>query len=307
MQFLWKKWWLFALAFFATGIVITIVAVLGLGADGSNVYIDNRGIHVVQSGKETGKVIDEKNLETFSNINISTVSADIELIPSDYFGIEAYLPANANEAKWNIDNDWLDINTGSAKSNRLISIFSFNFSLQSNYFVKIYYPEGTEFNEAILGTTSGDIKIFETTIENLSMKTVSGDVNAEIAGIADLSITTTSGDIKLTGNSEIASKISMKTVSGGIEVVDLIWNTLTAETTSGNIRIFGEPNGPANVRTVSGDVRINTSGLEIDYDISTVAGRINVYGQRIGGSIRSDDSSGNLATIRTTSGNITLE
>jgi DUF4097 and DUF4098 domain-containing protein YvlB len=283
-----KSWWVFFFAFIISGIVLLALG-WGLGARGNLIYIDRNGVHVSDQASTTTTTDSQTNLAAFTHVEISSVSANIELIPSDAFGFETKLSSNNNHMTWDINDGQLTIDAERNHSQRF-NLFSFNFrSWNADHHIKVFYPEGTNFNK-------------------ISLKSVSGDIKALNLPAIMLSARTTSGEIKLSGVIPYVTIIEANSVSGNIDASNFAWPQLSAETISGNINISGVAGAKTSAKSVAGDVRMQLSGKLADYayDLSSISGDIRINNQRSSSPARSSNQADSQITGHTTSGNLRL-
>ncbi|MDR0915974.1 MAG: DUF4097 domain-containing protein [Oscillospiraceae bacterium] len=292
MKKLWRRVGIPALALIIVGAVLAGIGYAS-GAHGV-IYWQNGSFRVVDT-PATEKSYD---LQAFTDIDISTASSDIELIPSDHYGID--LRYSGDEPEWSVKNGVLRIND---KSHNFGFTLNLDFTNYGN-FVKVYYPRGTVFGTVKVGGASSDVKLTDVSARELTVKVVSGDVTLQSITAATLSAHTTSGEVTLDGVT--ADAATLGTVSGGIKTANMALGTLTAKTTSGDIRFSGSLSGAADISAVSGDVRFVCATTGHGYDISTTSGGVRVNGQSQG---HKTSAAGTLGTvkIRTTSGDVTYE
>jgi hypothetical protein len=305
-KFLSKNWWLLALLFILTGTTLGFIG-WSSGAGDHRVYIDRDGLHVTRND-DKNITLSKTDLAEFVNVNISTASADVELIPSDHYGIDVSLPSRDSKLDWDIKDGELRVTT-ERDWGMIFNIFNFNFRYTSDYYVKVYYPKNITLDNVQINTTSGDIRMNAVSIKNLSVEATSGDIQARIQNYDIVTLNSTSGDIRLNGDFESIASIRVEAHSGDINMEDIAWRELVANTTSGDIIISGEAHGQSAISVRSGDVNLRISGGDsrYSYNLSATSGDIRVNGQNMGNSAISAFSSDNLITIETTSGDINLE
>ena len=246
----------------------------------------------------------EFNLEEINNINISLESEDIEFRQnneSNKIEITAY-GIEGEKLKEDLKNGELNI----SKENNVLSFFCFDLNkkvivnLPNEYDKKITLKTSSgnvdlknvntkksniemqttsgdinviNANNAILKSTSGDIKIDECSIGYIS--TTSGKI--DIGQINEANLESTSGDIKV---ENIKEKCNIKTTSGKIKVNDSTINQNSGITSvSGSITIVNKNDIYYNTETVSGDVKIeknNNRKSDIELKLKTTSGNINI-------------------------------
>ena len=282
-----------------------------------------------------GVLISEKNTSEFSSVDVTTSFSRIEFIPSDRYGFEMFAPESF-APEWDITNGRLTIRENTNGSFFRLSIFS-------RYYVKVYYPAGSGFDDVSLTSASGRIDLPKTDVTHLNIRSSSGrvDANAEnfanasvetasgnitfsgSGGNADLEsssgtvqsviydcesmhVTTSSGRVTLTGKGDSAAKLTVNTLSGRIQIDGAAWRDITAVTSSGSTTISGELLGITSVDTASGSVSIKVHGspLEYGYTLTPNSGSVHWNGERMAKPALSSGSFDNHIIVNTASGGI---
>ncbi|HOO32885.1 MAG TPA: DUF4097 family beta strand repeat-containing protein [Thermotogota bacterium] len=145
--------------------------------------------------------------------------------------------------------------------------------------LKVTSTSGNIFNEnsstksLLISTKSGDLKAFTISNEKkASFTSISGDIGINDIDSDEIICTSKSGDLKIENVSNKARIISANNVSGDIAVKN-IPVTAKLTTVSGDIMIKNINNkADWETRTVSGDINVLTSPLDIEIDFNTVSG-----------------------------------
>lgn len=148
-------------------------------------------------------------------------------------------------------------------------------------------------------------------IENIELKTISGDIHVSNVSNASIEVKTTSGDIKLPD----VKDVSINTTSGDVQIDTC--ESASIETVSGEVTI-GNASGKTEIKTTSGDVKMNDFICKKDSNIKTVSGDVvinhleeaYVEAKSVSGDIKTDGSNryaSNTLTIKTTSGDIHIK
>jgi len=283
--------------------------------------------------------INENDITPFNAVSVTTSFSKIELIASDRYGLEIFVPDR-------FAPEW-DIRDGRLAIREKTNSFVLNWTLFSpNYYVKVYYPAGTDFTDITLLSASGRIEIPEEAVSDLNIKSASGSikagaenadhvsiesssgnitfagsggdvrlesqsgtVNAETLNSGSIRITTSSGRVVLTDKGDIATTLTIDTQSGRIEARGGVWQDLTARSSSGSTTISGELLGSTYVETASGSVQINVSGSpsEYGYTLTPASGSIHWNGERMGKPAFSSGSFDNHISVSTASGGIRVD
>jgi len=244
-----------------------------------------------------GNLISEKNTSEFNSVDVTTSFSNIEFVPSDRYGFEIFAPESF-APEWDITNGRLTI-----RENTNWLIISMNiFSPQ--YYVKVYYPAGSGFDDISLTSSSGRIELPKTDVAYLDVRSSSGRVDANAENFANASIetssgsitfsgsggdarlesssgavrsviydcesmhvTTASGRVNITGNSDTdtATRAKVNTQSGSIQIDGISWRDVTTVTSSGSTTISGKLLGVTSVDTASGSVNIKVHGSPSQY------------------------------------------
>lgn len=143
-----------------------------------------------------------------------------------------------------------------------------------NHTIKEAFKNGSSFN---FGDGEVTIQVPEHAIPHTHLCTTSGDIRIEQVAMTDLSITTTSGDVAIAQHEDqhmqtahivttsgdvgdvtlYADDVNIRTTSGNVEDATLYANTVTIGTTSGDVEDVNIHAMEANVATVSGDVEVD--------------------------------------------------
>jgi DUF4097 and DUF4098 domain-containing protein YvlB len=145
--------------------------------------------------------------------------------------------------------------------------------------LKITSTSGDLFNEnsttsaLLISTKSGDIKAMNIVNERkASFTTISGDVGINTIKTGEIICTSKSGDIKIENVSKKTKTISGNSVSGDIAVKNIPANAKLT-TISGDIMIKNiNKKASWETKTVSGDVNILTSPLDVEIEFNSVSG-----------------------------------
>ncbi len=205
----------------------------------------------------TEKINESKTFkpEEISEIEISLVSADLNIIPTTkgeiivhfYGEVSTNIKRNIPELLAYKTGDKLYVETLRSKD---IIIFGIN-----------------------INRTTMDIYIPEILLEEFKINVVSGDVIIEDIETARLNLGTVSGDIKI--EELVTEKIRANSTSGDITVKDYTGN-IDAGSTSGDISLMGgRDNEDIDVSTVSGDILIEQDAVS-DMKLGSTSGDIKI-------------------------------
>ncbi|MDO4504052.1 MAG: DUF4097 family beta strand repeat-containing protein [Clostridia bacterium] len=259
-------------------------------------------INDILNYKSSSKVfVNEKNLEEFNSVKISSPSENISFIPSEYYGLEI-CSSDYLDPRWSIENRKLEV--------KINNNSNFGQTNSEKRYINIYYPKDISFENITINETSGDVSIPDTKVKKLSVDVVSGDINSEIRDCDEISAYTTSGDINIKNNSEMYTTLDTKTVSGNIKFDGKTWNSVKARSTSGDVKMLGNLSKKSTIETVSGNVGIhcNEAISNYSYDISTMNGSIAINEEKFSKMARSFNlNNPNSLVVKTLSGDIRID
>jgi len=280
--------------------------------------------------------VSEKNTSEFSSVDVTTSCSRIEFVSSDRYGFDIFVPGSFTP-EWDITDGRLTIleNTG-------ISIFRLGI-FSPSYYVKVYCPSGSVFDEISLTSASGRINLPKTDVAKLDIRSASGRVDAYAENFTNASIvtasgsitfsgsggnasldsssgtvrsmindcesmkiTTNSGSVNLTGKGESDTALTVNTASGRIQIDGTAWRDATTSTSSGKTEISGELLGNTSVETASGSVNISVHGSpsQYGYSLTPVSGSVHWDGNKMAKPAFSSGSFDNHITVNTASGGI---
>lgn len=186
----------------------------------------------------------KREMEPFSNIEISVIGADIHVVEGDDYAVDYQFHNREVVERLEISNDTLYLSTG----------YNWEWKPEhGNFYVVVTVPKGTPLKVVNLSTVAGDI-----VIEN----------QAYTSG----ALGTTSGKVALTNVT--AEQVKAQTVSGAISVKESKVQDLSADNKTGHIELHGEF-ATVNAYSVSSPCELNGS-LSEAASIETVSGEITV-------------------------------
>lgn len=247
--------------------------------------------------------------ESFSSINIDCAEGSVRFVPSDS-GICEVICAEEERITHSvevIDDTLTVIRTDNREWHELIGIYWYEegveltVSLPQSSYEKLYVkslsgnisvPNGFNFSDIQLYSTSGNISSMAETAGNIRAESVSGDVMLVNADSANLYAKTSSGDVMI-ASSVTEGEITATTVSGDIAVAESTAEKISASCTSGDVDLMNAvTSGEFNVKTVSGDIELNRcDGGSLD--MKTTSGDVE-------GTLRT----GKLFLVHSTSGDV---
>lgn len=237
---------------------------------------------------------------TFSDIAIDVISADILLVPSDDNSYHIETVYRENEPiTISPEGNSLRIEQG-----QRIGFSLFNWSSGFDAQVKLYVPKETLCSKLTVTTVSGNItwKLDKKSANTLSLSTVSGDIQGGKISAQSISLSSTSGKISGATESEI---LKLSSTSGDIDLSTQQIKELHAGTVSGNIRLSGIIQASAELNTVSGNITLSLLDQPSQYALhfSSVSGDCTVTGATI-----TDIEDGPVSLrVGTTSGDLHLQ
>lgn len=254
------------------------------------------------------------------NINLDFKSSDLNV----FFTEDSEIHVIQYSYKELTKEDLFEVNTSSSNitisenKNPRFFIFYFGFMEQCSY--DVYIPktyagslnikavsrdvevnDSLKFEEFMISTTSGDIKMGNIQANNIKIDSISGDIKLKQVNSPMLALKTVSGDIFVESSN---SKVEAKTTSGNIEI-QKIEGSVQLSSVSGNIKSEDfKVLGASKIKTTSGDVKMYVN-QESSCEIQTksVSGDITLPNRR---NVMGHEPYVEL-NIETISGNIRLE
>ncbi|MBE6987434.1 MAG: hypothetical protein E7432_01470 [Ruminococcaceae bacterium] len=238
----------------------------------------------------------------FNAVNIKTIAARIEFIPSDHYGYEFEESTNCT-IEHGIANGVLTVRE--RKSGGLLSLFG----ITSRGFVKVYFKAGTLFDFINLSAVAGSL-----TLENIKALTsdislTSGGLKTESCDLGACTITQVSGSMR-SENCRFAG-LNIHSVSGSTHIENAVMGNIVMKNTSGSIKISGNADGDIEIRSVSGSIKLMLEGKADDYrkSIKMSSGSCHIGGMKIKGGYTelSDREFLHNMTLSTVSGSINID
>ena len=193
----------------------------------------------------------------FNAVNIKTIAARIEFIPSDHFGYEFEESTNCT-IEHGIANGVLTVRE--RKSGGLLSLFG----ITSRGFVKVYFKAGTLFDFINLSATAGGITLGSVKALTSDISLTSGGLKTESCDLGVCTVTKLSGSMR-SENSRFAG-LNVHCVSGSTHIENAtVMGNIVMKNTSGSTKIDGRIDGDIEIRSVSGSIKLMLEGKADDY------------------------------------------
>jgi DUF4097 and DUF4098 domain-containing protein YvlB len=220
-----------------------------------------------------------------SNLIVSGKQGGIKFVNADVENIVIVVSNYVDAGGYTYGENYLKDNTFYSVSTNTPGTISLDFGndLKPDYWniygigsdVTAYIPEGLEFNDLNIKTTTGGVDInISNPVEYLKVRATTGGVIVanSIAVIMDVKVTT--GGLKI--QNSVCEEINAVTTTGGLELKKVTANEIFAETTTGGLKLNGvvadKLFGYAEVGGISCDNEINVREL----DLSVTTGGLNV-------------------------------
>ena len=175
---------------------------------------------------------------------------------------------------------------------------------------------GFRFDQAQIGTSSGEIMLRDFTAKELGLSSTSGDISLSRCDLGTLTLDSTSGEISLK-DTVCTGAAKLRATSGDSTLEDSTLGSLDLSCTSGEVNLTRIVcDGAARVETTSGEITLQDAGAK-SFELSANSGDVE-------GSVRGpvdfivDSTSGDIHTsggvrgaapcrVSTTSGDVDLE
>ncbi|MFZ2537592.1 MAG: DUF4097 family beta strand repeat-containing protein [Oscillospiraceae bacterium] len=244
-------------------------------------YIDGDGIHTSEGNDNQVS----KELTSFKNVDISIHAGRIEMIKSDKNVIEYNIDSSERLSVCEVIGD-----TFTFKTDVKFSISLFNF--QDSY-VRLYYIDGTEFENVTLKTSSGSLHANDFTAKTVYAKSSSGSRNLSNVKADKIDISGSSGSAKL---SNITAKdMYVKSTSGSILIEGVTSQNMITQNSSGSIKLYDANTDSMDVKASSGSILIERATCQ------------NIIAKNSSGSIKMYDANTASMDVRNTSGSIYVQ
>jgi len=280
------------------GIVLMIGGFV-LGAS-TSLFIDTDGFHIKNKGSEI--IMNKDNLPAFTSMDISIASANVELIPSNSYGIDISSNRSNVDIVYSVENGVLKVDQ---HIRWFIGIFDFRSWFRETN-VKIFYPAGSKFEYIYFYGTSGQMTADKIEASDIFLKLTSGRVILSDIVTDKMRAKVTSGSVNF--NNLSTEKFDCDITSGTIYAKNLSSKFLNLKMTSGNFTAEGEMKGDNYIKLTSGNVNLGIYGNRADYsrDVDVTSGNVYIDGSRANGNeiIR---SAPNSLTVKLTSGNVRVD
>ena len=193
----------------------------------------------------------------FNAVNIKTIAARIEFIPSDHFGYEFEESTNCT-IEHGIANGVLTVRE--RKSGGLLSLFG----ITTGGFVKVYFKAGTLFDFINLSAMAGGITLGSVKALTSDISLTSGGLKTESCDLGVCTVTKLSGSMR-SENCRFAG-LNVHSVSGSTHIENAtVMGNIVMKNTSGSTKIDGRIDGDIEIRSVSGSIRLMLEGKAEDY------------------------------------------
>lgn len=243
------------------GIVITIVG-FSLGGIVTGIGLTSHGMQVYSPA-----LIDEPkyesadiSLDSFENIDISVVDADIEILESDHYGI-TYQVMTSNNFSYEVKDNKLNITQSymNSGSNFSYMFFGFNNVFSNKEFKKVFItvsvPENTSLDIVSVYNDYGGIKLSNLSSASISLDTDSGYI--DLSNIEASNYTTVNNDY---GNIDMiyvnSPSISLKADSGNIDMENIQTEQLDVDNNYGNLNMEQVVMSDADIALDSGNIEM---------------------------------------------------
>ena len=254
-----KVFWSMCCALVVMGGVFTLAGLL-LGMD-------------VRAVSETFH-IDEQNLEAFQEIDIAVITADIEVVYFDHYGLKADLKGkgrgSAARTSWSVSGGELKLKEKDRKTGFKDFMGAVtNQKMDWEGKVTVYLPQGAALEQAVFSVVDGDMNAEKLEAGKFSHASVSGDLHLKNCRFDSFEFNTVSGradveDSNL-GYAEIAG------VSSDLNLLRVTTSELSCDAVDGDLKFVGKPLGKTSITSMSGDVIFEIDGQRQDYEIEQAA------------------------------------
>lgn len=268
---------------------------------GYRINVGMNGVYSKDGGwvgrNETVSVQD--NLAAFDKLDVDVSLGDVDIVPSDHFGLELSWHGKNYELHFTNENGTLKVWS--------TSIPNIGINLDFNYGGKVivYIPEGTRLADATVHTAMGDMDLSGFHADQLDVRANMGSVsltNAVIGGgVLDLDM----GDLDV--STVNADSLELTLSMGRLECYDIsTTKELTMKNSMGDIEVQGSLAGRTKADASMGDVSISSDLSDYGYDLSTDMGTVRVNGDKQDSKAKLNGGA-NVITVENSMGNIYVD
>lgn len=302
-----KIFWIVIGSIFALGLALAIIG-FALGASG-RAWLDSTGMHFGNQETTTSVLADSAS-DSFRNIDVTLIEADVEIIVASDYGYEfTYRGSNVPEVS--VSNGTLKVVEKSVINNWTLNIFgSWNF-FETSSRLKVFVPADAALDVVSISTASGATVLNNRQIEirKLVCQSASGDVRLSDLSLEQLNLDVASGDIEMHNVSANDVRITM--MSGSLTANAVKYRNLKLDLASCDIDIQGEISDQLNINMLSGNVKIRLTGNPDDYsyEVTNLSGDVRINGRSMGfgtGIFETSSGRSSYIVINTTSGDVDI-
>ncbi len=257
--------------------------------------------------------IDEQALPAFQKIDIGVIAADIEVVPSNHYGLKLDLDGRSNETKlvWSVTNGVLEVKEeheegyfGWFDPAAWVSFFSE--WRQSRTFIPkgeifVYLPAGAQMERISLATVDGELIASGLQANGFVSSSVSGDVELTNCKFSSTELNLVDGDVEVKDSH--LGRTTIDTVSNDIKLERVTTDSFSYNAVDADLYFSGKPLGETEITGISGDIEFEIDGNRGDYRIETEEGkkRVKVY-DGSGGEVQEAPGQPNRISISTMGG-----
>ena len=261
-------------------VVGIVLAMIGFASGGKWFILrSDAGFHVPNNQSLISKSYE---LDEFTNINLSNKHADIEILPSDNYGLELN-SFETSDVTYAVKDGTLTVEAKNTKDNAI----TIGFRSFKTPTITIFVPKDTLLSNIELDSSFGDINLEQLNYQQLKLFVSHGDISFRNIVAGHTEITQSFGDLALEQFSS---------------------DSLIAENEHGDIDIIGELNGESTITSSFGDIDLELLNREseLGLDLNTNFGDITLNNKSIEGDFSQSQVSDNQLKISITHGDLEL-
>lgn len=278
-------------------------------------------------GTDTFKTSEYEFGETFDDISVTVIDADVVFAPADGEKCRVVVYEREDEphtvtvsdgtlsVKANDEREWFDhigINVGSPKVTVYLPEKEYCALKVRGTVGAVLIPSAFTFESADFSVTTGKVEMSASVENTLKIHTTTGLIRAEKVSVRDIELSVTTGLVKMTDvTCENAVKITVTT--GETEIENLTCASfssdgstgditlknvkasekITVERSTGDVKIDGSDAPALSLKTTTGDISGSLLTDKI-YNVKTSTGSVTVPDSRPGGTCEIRTSTGNV-------------
>lgn len=299
-----------ASALFALGLILAVAGWAMGGQTSMEVDVAGHKVNVGMTGfyskdgnwtGRSGNISVQDDLAAFDKLDVNISLGDVDVVPSDHFGLDLSWRGKNYELHYTNENGLLKVWSTSVPNIGINLDFGMNYDGK----VTVYIPEGTQLKDAAVYTSMGDIDLSGFNAESLDVSASMGSVSLTNAVVGDGILDLAMGDLNV--STVNAESLEFILSMGKLEAYDIsTTKELIMENAMGDMEVQGSLGGKTEASASMGEVTITSDLSDYGYDLNTSMGTVRVNGDKRGDEA-SQSGGTNFITVDNSMGDIDVD